>query len=79
MTVRRSIDAAALSARQSALEGVAAAEGVNDALDAMFTAARASLSNHSLTLPNDDRWREVEAVFFGAIQDANPDHDWRTQ
>jgi hypothetical protein len=28
--------------------------------------------------PNDDRWREVEAAFFGAVLDANPDHDERT-
>jgi hypothetical protein len=69
----RTIDTRALSAALSAAEDAQTplGEATSEALDAMFKAARDALQRHRLTLPNDDRWREVEAVFFGAIRDAN--------
>lgn len=75
MTIRTSIDAAALSRDLSALEEGPASDtagAIGDALDAAFQGARNALRGSGLTMPNDDSWRECEAVIFDAIRRANP-------
>lgn len=82
MTIRRSIDAAALNAELSKFETCASdapqgtcedAKALNAFFSDLFEFARTELAKLDLKIPNDDRYREVEAVFYGAIKSANPD------
>lgn len=84
MTIRRSIDASALSAEMTLFEDAAASvpEGIAEdakALSAFFSDVftlikdRLAEADVGLTLPNDDRYREFEAVLYGMLRDGNPD------
>lgn len=73
MTIRTSIDARALSEQKdSAPVDGETHEALDAILDAAFHAATREAKRHGLTIPNDDRWAEVDAILFGAIASANP-------
>lgn len=73
MTVRTSIDARALlNQKIGAPVDDKTTEALEAILDAAFHAASREAKRHGLTIPNDDRWAEVDAILFGAIASANP-------
>lgn len=81
MTIRSSINAAELSRQLSNLEACAvdAVPGAYEdakALNEFFAEVHAEISGRlkalGLKCDNCDRYREVEAVLYGMIKDANP-------
>jgi len=81
MTIRSNIDARYLNTRLGYIERCAetAPTGAFDealviveALSETFASLRAKLLEAGIKLPNDDHYREVEAVMYGAIRDHNP-------
>lgn len=82
MAIRTSINAAALAAqyrnfqagRERAQDDLyALADPVEGVFEDLFKNLRREFLQFRLTLPNDDRWVEVEAVLYGALKSANPE------
>lgn len=77
MTIRSNINAADLNRELTALEDRKDADPLGEAIysinDELFTFVRKEAEKHKLKVPNDDRWREVEAVLFGALKAVNPE------
>ena len=82
MTIRRSIDAAALNRQLSNLEDCArnAPEGTYDeakaaaeAISEIADSIMHKLSEAGFKVAGDDRMREIEAVIYGYLRDCNPE------